>query len=66
MADATQHSSIFDFPMGRVDYVVPKGQPVFGHKERVYALPGDHIHGFRDVAGLSVTVFDGKDCRICS
>lgn len=51
---------------GEISFVVPKGTLVMkGESRRIYASPGDHIHGYRDRAGISVAVYDGAKCVVC-
>ena len=47
---------------GRVDYVAPD---YVMNGDRVFAEPGDHIHGTRDRAGIALSVFDSADCPVC-
>lgn len=46
---------------GVADYVVPADTYVM-NGDRVYAEPGDHIHGFRDKAGINFSVYTASDC----
>lgn len=49
---------------GIIDYVVPLGV-VVEDDGALYASVGEHIHGIRDRAGLSLVVYDGEKCPVC-
>ena len=56
--------SVLDVPTddrGIASFEVPADTYVMTG-DRVYAEPGDHIHGYRDKAGVSYSVYSGGDC----
>lgn len=50
---------------GIIDYVVPLGVTIYEPNGTVYARTGDHIHGIRDKAGTSLSVYS-DDCPVCA
>ena len=50
---------------GTVNYRVPLGAYVLRHDDRVYAEPGDHIHGISTRTVIDLNVWPADDCMPC-
>lgn len=59
--------TINDLPArrGQVNYVVPRLTVITKPDGQRFAMNGDHIHGIRDRAGVSLAVFGPENCPVC-
>lgn len=49
-----------------VNYRVPDNAFVVKHDDRVYAVPGDHVHGYSGPDAIELCVYAPDNCLPCA